>query len=146
MFQLDPQLEKDCLVLGRFSLSLLLLNRDANYPWFILVPQRPGLTELYHLAAEERAAFFAESCTLSEALMDVFAGDKLNVAALGNVVSQLHIHHIVRYKSDPAWPRPVWGAVPSVAYAADARDKLLDDLLPLMGGGDFEVLYGMGMR
>lgn len=146
MFQLDPQLDKDCLVLGRFPLSVLLLSRDANYPWFILVPQRPGLTELYHLSAEDRTAYFAESCTLSEALMDVFAGGKLNVAALGNQVSQLHIHHIVRYRNDPAWPCPVWGAAPPAAYTAEALDKRLDDLLPLLDGNDFEVLYGMDTR
>ena len=143
MFQLDPQLEKDCLVLGRFPLCMLLLNRDANYPWFILVPQRPDLTELYHLSEQERAVFFAESCALSEALMDVFAGDKLNVAALGNVVSQLHIHHIVRYKQDTAWPRPVWGAAPPVSYTQDVLQARVDDLLPLLAGSDFEVLFGL---
>ncbi|KJS08982.1 MAG: hypothetical protein VR73_03870 [Gammaproteobacteria bacterium BRH_c0] len=141
MFQLDPQLERDCVVIGRFPLCLLLLSRDANYPWFILVPQRAGVTELYHLSSEDRAVFMAESSTLSELLMDVFAGDKFNVAALGNVVSQLHIHHIVRYRSDPAWPRPVWGAVPPLAYTPENLQQRVKDLVPLLSGLECEVLF-----
>jgi diadenosine tetraphosphate (Ap4A) HIT family hydrolase len=144
MFVLDPQLHRDCVIVGRFPLSLLLLSRDANYPWFILVPQRPGITELYQLSLEDRARLLDESCQLSEVLMDVFSGDKLNVAALGNVVAQLHVHHIVRHRGDRAWPRPVWGAVPAAEYSERAMADLLDNLLPMLAGKDFEVLLGRG--
>ncbi|MAT52011.1 MAG: hypothetical protein CMK32_12595 [Porticoccaceae bacterium] len=137
MFQLDPQLEKDCHVLGRFELSLLLLSRDANYPWFILVPQREAVTEIYQLGDDDRRQLLAESTYLSEVLMDVFSGDKLNVAALGNVVAQLHIHHIVRYTNDPAWPRPVWGAVPPKDYDDEVLQALNGDILPMLSGAGF---------
>ncbi|MFA5494037.1 MAG: HIT domain-containing protein [Porticoccaceae bacterium] len=137
MFELDPQLDKDCITLGSFPLSLLLLNRDANYPWFILVPQRPAITELYQLPVADRRQLLDESCLLSEVLMDVFAADKLNVAALGNVVAQLHVHHIARYTTDKAWPRPVWGAAPPAAYAEQALARLRGDLLPMLAGGGF---------
>ena len=116
MAALHPQLEKDCLVLGRFELCRLLLMNDANYPWCILVPDREGVKEIYQLTQDDQHALLQESSTLSRVLMEVFAGDKLNVAALGNVVPQLHIHHIVRYKNDPAWPAPVWGKIPVKPY------------------------------
>src|SRR5690606_32106924 len=137
MFVLDPQLHRDCVIVGRFPLSLLLLSRDANYPWFILGPQRPGIIDPYQLAREARAPLLDESCQLSEVLMDVFSGDKLNVAALGNVVAQLHVHHIVRHRGDRAWPRPVWGAVPAAEYSERAMADLLDNLLPMLAGKDF---------
>ena len=140
MFVLDPQLDRDCVILGRFALGLLLLNRDANYPWFILVPQRPGITELYQLSRDDRKQLLEESCQLSEVLMDVFSGDKLNVAALGNLVPQLHLHHIVRYRGDRAWPRPVWGAAAPTAYTDQGMEELLGNLLPMLAGKDFESL------
>lgn len=130
MFELHPQLAADCVVLGDFPLSRVLLNRDSNYPWFILVPRRVGLTEIYQLPAAERGQLLEESCRLGELLMAVFGGDKLNVAALGNMVPQLHVHHIVRRIGDAAWPGPVWGAVPMRAYGEDALNEMLGKLLP----------------
>ena len=126
MFELHPQLKNDCLVLGRFPLSLVLLMQDANYPWFILVPARAGISEIYQLPVADQQQLMHESTQLAERLMRVFNGDKMNIAALGNVVPQLHIHHIVRYRQDPAWPAPVWGRVPTVPYSREALEKLLD--------------------
>jgi len=101
------------------------MSRDANYPWFILVPQREGVTEIHHLGEEDLQQLLEESRALSVALMDSFDGHKLNVAALGNVVSQLHIHHIVRYPNDMAWPKPVWGAYPPATLSeAEARMRI----------------------
>ena len=120
MFELHPRLAQDCCQLGRFPLSRLLLMRDSNYPWFILVPARDGLTEIYQLSEPDQQQLQIESSLLAKTLMRVFAGDKLNIGALGNVVSQLHIHHIVRYKNDPAWPKPVWGQINAKPYADDA--------------------------
>lgn len=125
MAAIHPQLANDCLVIGRFKLCHLLFVKDANYPWFILVPDRDDIQEIYQLSKQDQAQLMDESCDLGEKLMQIFAGDKLNVAALGNQVPQLHLHHIVRYKSDPAWPGPVWGKVPSRAYS----DQQLDDMI-----------------
>ncbi len=116
MFNLHPQLVNDGIVIGDFELSKLLLSNDAQYPWFILVPRREGVTEIYQLSPADRAQLLNESCVLAEALSEAFSADKLNIAALGNMVSQLHVHHIVRYRNDPAWPAPVWGKLPAVAY------------------------------
>lgn len=132
MFQFHPRLLEDCHVLGRFPLCHVLLMNDANYPWFILVPDRPGLTELYQLSPKDQAALMAESTTLSKALVAAFGGDKLNVAALGNLVPQLHIHHVVRFRSDPTWPAPVWGKLPAVAYSDEQRADIIAKLKALL--------------
>ena len=124
MPELHPRLAADCILLGRFPLCRLLLMNDCNYPWFILVPDREGIREIYQLEAPDRAQLLAESCTLGEFLMRRFDGDKLNVAALGNQVPQLHMHHIVRYEADPAWPAPVWGKHPPLAYTPEALQEL----------------------
>ena len=118
-FELHPQLATDCYVLGSLGLSLLLMMNDTQYPWFILVPQRASLTELHQLTAADSALFWQESKEFSRQIMQSFNGDKLNVAALGNVVPQLHVHHIVRFKTDAAWPRPVWGASAACKLTAD---------------------------
>ena len=104
MFKLHERLDQDCLLVGQFELCLLLISRDANYPWLILVPKREGISEIHQLEASDRQQLLEESCVLSQAMTELFAPDKLNVAALGNVVPQLHIHHIARYHSDAAWP------------------------------------------
>ena len=111
-FELHPRLAADCFVLGDFPLCRLLLMNDAQYPWFILVPRREGAREIYLLEERDQQQLLRESSQLSRAAMDAFKGEKLNVAALGNVVPQLHLHHIVRYASDPAWPGPVFGRHP----------------------------------
>lgn len=133
-FELSEQLQKDCIALGDFPLSKLLLLNDANYPWFILVPRRAGVTEIYHLSAEDQQMMIHESSYLAENLADLFAGYKMNIASLGNMVPQLHIHHIVRYENDPAWPGPVWGKVPAVPYSSEQLDELRRKLEALMAG------------
>jgi diadenosine tetraphosphate (Ap4A) HIT family hydrolase len=123
MFNLHPRLADDTLVVGRFSLSLLLLSKDANYPWCILVPQREEVYEIHHLSEEDQLQLVRESCRLSEVMTSLFDAHKMNVAALGNVVRQLHIHHIARLVDDPAWPQPIWGKVPAQAYAEAALNE-----------------------
>jgi diadenosine tetraphosphate (Ap4A) HIT family hydrolase len=127
MTELHTQLAADCIILGRFPLCHLLLAKDANYPWFILVPDRDNIGEIYHLATAERRQLLDESCRLSEYLMRSLNGDKLNVAALGNRVPQLHLHHIVRFESDPAWPDPVWGKYPPLPYSSSALVEIRSD-------------------
>jgi diadenosine tetraphosphate (Ap4A) HIT family hydrolase len=117
MFELDSRLKNDTVTLASWPLCEVLLMNDVQYPWVILVPKVEGATELFHLNKTQRQQLDAESILLSETLMSVFQGDKLNVAALGNVVSQLHIHHVVRFKSDITWPAPVWGKFPAQAYS-----------------------------
>lgn len=124
MSDIHPQLLKDCLVLGRFSLCQLLLMRDANYPWFILVPDRDEISEIYQLSDEDQSQLMLESSYLAEFLMKIFNGDKMNVAAIGNIVPQLHLHHVVRYHTDAAWPSPVWGKLPAKAYTEEALSDI----------------------
>ncbi|MEJ2045845.1 MAG: HIT family protein [Reinekea sp.] len=116
MFELDYRLESDCVLVGSLSLCHILLMKDANYPWLLLVPQRENVSEIYQLDEDDQEQLIWESSFVAERIMKTFDGDKMNIAALGNVVAQLHIHHVVRVQSDPAWPNPVWGAVPAKAY------------------------------
>jgi len=132
VFELHPQLRKDCQVIGRFSLCQLLLMGDAHYPWFILVPQRQAVSEIFELDWEDQVQLLRESSGLARALTRAFSPDKLNIAALGNVVPQLHVHHIVRYRDDAAWPAPVWGRSPARPYSEAERTALLARLTPLL--------------
>jgi len=124
MAAIHSQLSADCIALGRFSLCHLLLMNDSNYPWFILVPDRDDIREMYQLDTTDREQLLDESCRLSEFIMSAFEGEKLNVAALGNQVPQLHLHHIVRYTTDPAWPGPVWGKFPALSYTDQALSEI----------------------
>jgi diadenosine tetraphosphate (Ap4A) HIT family hydrolase len=133
MYTLHPRLAADTFNLGHFPLSLLLLMNDSNFPWFILVPQRDSPRELHELDDDDRIQLLNESTLLSRALMQAFTPDKLNIAALGNQVPQLHVHHIVRYTRDPAWPAPVWGKLPARPYYSAESAKLARLLIPLLG-------------
>lgn len=108
-FELHPQLAKDTSVIGHFPLTIALLHKDNAVPWVILVPKRENLKELHHLPMQEQQQFLLESQAVSQALEATFRPDKLNLGALGNMVPQLHVHHIARFKDDVAWPGPVWG-------------------------------------
>ncbi|WP_391089512.1 HIT domain-containing protein [Vibrio sp. NH-UV-68] len=108
-FELHPQLAQDTTVIGHFPLCVALLHKDNAVPWVILVPKREQLKELHHLPMQEQQQFLYESQAVSQALEATFRPDKLNLGALGNMVPQLHIHHIARFKDDIAWPSPVWG-------------------------------------
>ena len=125
---IHPRLAEDCLVIGRLGLCQLLLMQDANYPWFILVPDREGITEIHQLTTDDQHQLMDDSVALSRALESAFAPDKLNIAALGNVVPQLHIHHVVRYRADVAWPAPVWGRVPVKAYTEEKLAAVIQSL------------------
>lgn len=119
MFTLHPQLEKDAIVMGELPLSRLLLLNDSRYPWFVLVPRRENITEIYQLSEADQQLLLQESSRLGRAMMEDFNGDKLNIGALGNLVPQLHLHHIVRYKNDEAWPGPVWGMGAAIPYSGE---------------------------
>ncbi|MDO9163327.1 MAG: HIT domain-containing protein [Methylococcaceae bacterium] len=108
-FTLHTRLQQDCITVGRFDLCRLLMMNDSLYPWFILVPEKADISEIYQLNQAERSLLIEESSYLAEHLALLYKADKMNVAAIGNMVPQLHIHHIVRYRTDKAWPGPVWG-------------------------------------
>ena len=117
-FDLHPQLAADTLEVDRWACCRVLLINDATYPWLILVPQRPGLRDFHELSAGDLALATDEIVRASQALEQLFQPVKINVAALGNMVPQLHIHVIARFEDDPAWPKPVWGVAPAVPYGA----------------------------
>jgi len=132
-FTLDPRLAADTAPVCDLALSRVLLMNDANYPWLILVPRLPDVTELIDLEENAQVQLTAEIARASAALKAVTACDKLNVAALGNVVPQLHVHVIARRRDDAAWPKPVWGAAPAKVYAPAARDALIAALQRELG-------------
>ena len=127
-FELDPKLAADTAEIDLWALSRVLLMEDANYPLLILVPARAGLRDFHDLASEDLPAMMAEIVRASRTLEALFDPVKLNVAALGNQVPQLHIHVIARRTDDPAWPKPVWGAAPARAYDDAARSQRIAGL------------------
>lgn len=128
LFTLDSRLANDTHLIASWPLCDLLLMNDSQYPWCILVPRVSGLSEIFQLSRTQRQQLDLESIFLSKTLMNVFEGEKLNVAALGNVVKQLHIHHLVRYSNDLSWPAPVWGKLPAKAYSKEALNMCLEKL------------------
>ena len=128
MFELHQHLKNDTFLIGSFPLSLLLLNNDSNYPWFILVPQRENVKEIFELSEEDQVQLLKESSYLAGILQKNYRPNKINIAALGNIVPQLHIHHIIRYKIDAAWPQPVWGKVPSKPYSDELKSIVFEKL------------------
>jgi diadenosine tetraphosphate (Ap4A) HIT family hydrolase len=125
VWSLHPQLAHDTTPVGDFALTRVLVMNDANYPWVILVPRRSGAVEIIDLGEADRTGLMAEIAEVSAALKQLTGCDKLNVAAIGNVVPQLHIHVVARRTNDAAWPKPVWGAVPVRPYAAGELDAFV---------------------
>ncbi len=119
-FKLHADLARDGILLGSFSLCQVLLINDSAYPWFVLVPRRENIRDAIDLSLEDYEALSAESRTFSVAIKKIFNGEKLNIAALGNVTPQLHVHHVVRFSSDAAWPGPIWGKQPLTPYGQGA--------------------------
>ena len=113
---LHPQLAADTVRVGDLPLGQLLVHRDANFPWLVLVPRRPGAVEIIDLQAADQHQLMDEVAGVAKVLRAVTRCDKLNIAAIGNVVPQLHVHIVARRRTDAAWPRPVWGVVPARAY------------------------------
>nr|WP_187696888.1 HIT domain-containing protein [Pseudomonas rhodesiae] len=133
VFALDQRLQQDTLVIGDFPLCRLLLSNDSNYPWFILVPRINGISEVFHLDVADQQKLWEETTGLAQLLNDGLGADKMNIGALGNVVSQLHVHVIVRKRDDAAWPAPVWGKHPARPYTQEQVVALrahLRELLP----------------
>jgi diadenosine tetraphosphate (Ap4A) HIT family hydrolase len=124
-WSLHPQLEQDTTAIGDLALSRLLVSNDASYPWLLLVPRRPGAVEIIDLDSADQRQLMGEIALVSGALKAVTACDKLNVAAIGNMIPQLHVHVVARRRDDPAWPKPVWGAGPARAWETAERERLV---------------------
>ncbi len=120
-----PQLARDTASVGDHALARVLAMNDASYPWVILVPRRPDVVEIVDLDEMDRGRLMAEIAQVSSALKGLTACDKLNVAAIGNMVAQLHVHVVARRRTDAAWPKPVWGAAPPRPYAAAELDAFV---------------------
>lgn len=123
MFELHPTLAKDSLLVGEFELCQCRLVNNMQFPWLLLIPKKNNIKEIFELDLDDQQQLMRESSALSQALHSHFTADKLNVAALGNQVPQLHLHHIVRYQSDAAWPNPIWGGA-AAGYTDDALNTM----------------------
>jgi diadenosine tetraphosphate (Ap4A) HIT family hydrolase len=130
---LHPQLARDCRWLGRLSACQVLLMNDSRYPWLVLVPNQEGVTELDQLAELLILPVYEDIRSASQALRTLFQPDKLNVAALGNLVPQLHIHVVARFHQDAAWPRPVWGCHPPIPYGERVLQEEMTRLCKALG-------------
>lgn len=128
MFELHEALARDCAFVGDLALCRLLLMNDKQYPWLILVPRRAEMREICDLSGDDQLQYLQESNLCSAILRSEFGAEKLNIAALGNMVPQLHIHHIARFSSDPAWPKPVWGQLPAKPYSTDELQGVVAQL------------------
>ncbi|HEC73720.1 MAG TPA: HIT domain-containing protein [Methylophaga aminisulfidivorans] len=127
-YQLHQQLKKDTFKLGEFELCDVLLMNDARYPWVILVPKRDAISEIFQLSQTEQRQLQSESSFVAKAMKDLFSADKMNIAALGNMVEQLHLHHVARFRSDAAWPKPIWGQGQAENYSEVAVKAISSQL------------------
>jgi diadenosine tetraphosphate (Ap4A) HIT family hydrolase len=127
-WSLHEQLQKDTIDIGDLPLSRVLVVKDAHYPWLMLVPRRADITEIIDLDDVAQSTLMTEINRVGRALKDITKCDKLNVAALGNMVPQLHVHIIARRKTDAAWPRPVWGVMPPLAHDAAEVQRFISEL------------------
>jgi diadenosine tetraphosphate (Ap4A) HIT family hydrolase len=132
-FALDPRLAADTLAVGDLALSRALLMNDARYPWLVLVPRREGLREIVDLERQARAALIEEIALASRFVRSLPGVEKINVAALGNVVAQLHVHVVGRAVGDPAWPGPVWGVGTARRYAPAQAAALIAQARSALG-------------
>ena len=135
MFELDTRLHNDTYIVCDLALSRVLLMNDSQFPWLILVPRKHNVSEIIELTEEEQIVLLKESALVSKAMQELFSPLKLNVAALGNVVRQLHVHHVARFDTDVAWPKPVWGNQPSKPYQEVQAKTLVAQIKTLLTQG-----------
>jgi len=131
-FSLHPTLDKCCIELGRLALCQVLLMNDSQFPWLILVPERENLKEIHQLSSDDQQLLMRESCYVAAKLAEHYQADKMNIAALGNMVTQLHIHHVVRYQKDKAWPAPIWGKFDALPYTEQDLEMTVNQLRGLL--------------
>lgn len=134
-FTLHDRLATDSTPVAELTLCSLRLMDDARFPWAILVPRRAEIREIHDLTQADQRQILAETTKLSAAMAREWAADKMNVAALGNMVPQLHVHVIARFAGDAAWPGPVWGVGVAEAYAEPALAETLERLNAALRAG-----------
>lgn len=132
-FSLHPQLANDTIEIADLQLCKLLLMNDARYPWLILVPRVENAIEWHDLSQTAQTALFSEVMQLAKTIAALPNVEKTNIGALGNVVSQLHVHIIGRNSKDAAWPKPVWGIGEAVKYEAKKAEELTDKIKTALG-------------
>ena len=128
-FILHPRLADDTLPLGDLALCRALLMNDARFPWLLLVPRRADLRELSDLTAAERSTLMEEVASTSRIVQEITGAYKMNVGAIGNIISQLHVHIVARFEADAAWPAPVWGFGRTRAYTGTEAKTLASTLI-----------------
>jgi len=131
-FQIESKLKRDTYFVSDLDLCRLLIMNDSNYPWFILVPRRFNITEIYQLSNEDRFQLDYETNFISEKLANYYKADKMNIAALGNIVPQLHIHIIVRKKTDLLWPETIWGKKSPLFYSKEDIENVISIMKNLL--------------
>jgi diadenosine tetraphosphate (Ap4A) HIT family hydrolase len=127
-FNLDPRLTSDTLPVSDLPISIVRLMNDARFPWVVLVPRRSGASEILDLSSEDRHQLFNEIVQVSSAVKMICTPKKLNVATIGNIVPQLHVHVVARNEGDAAWPRPVWGVGTAEPYTQADADAFVTSL------------------
>jgi len=132
MFTLDSRLANDTLELGKIGICKVLLSKDSNYPWIILVPEIENSTEIHQLSAEQQTQIMQTITSIASKVEAEFKADKINIGALGNVVKQLHIHIVARYETDIAWPGPIWGQHPAKPYTSEELASLAEKMKKLL--------------
>lgn len=132
MFELHPKLAEDCFLLGDFELSKLLMMNDYHFPWFILVPKRESIKEIHQLTEVDQMQLTKEGVFLSSLIQKEFKAHKMNIAALGNMVPQLHVHVIARFDFDTCWPHPIWGRAQHLAFEKKQLIERIDKIKPLL--------------
>lgn len=132
MFTLDAQIEKDCWKVCDLTLCRVMLAKNAAWPWVILIPKRENKVEIIDLSEADQGELWREIAKVSHAIQKLMSPDKLNVAAIGNVVRQLHIHIVGRFEGDPNWPAPIWGSGFSAVYSNAEREEIVSRLYELL--------------
>ncbi len=137
MFELDQRLRNDTLVVGDLALCRVLLMNDSRYPWLILVPKVAAVSEVFELTIEQQQCLWQETTAVSVVLKQLFQADKINIATLGNVVKQLHMHIVVRMQDDATWPAPVWGQGVAQPYTAQELQQFSTKLQAALQSPEF---------
>ncbi|PPR08405.1 MAG: hypothetical protein CFH44_01097 [Proteobacteria bacterium] len=133
MFKLDARLENDTIELGKIEFIKVLMSKDNNYPWLILVPEIADATELFDLNTQQQQLLMQTITKISKDMQVEFSADKINVGALGNVVKQLHIHIVARFETDIAWPGPIWGQHPAKPYTQEQLEAQINKMKEMLG-------------
>lgn len=133
MFVLDERLKNDTCLMGDLPQCRVLLMNDSRYPWLILVPRQTDISEVFQLSAPQQQTLWQETTQVAHALNTLFAADKMNIATLGNVVNQLHMHVVARMRNDAAWPAPVWGKGTAEPYSAEQIQLLRKQIGKILG-------------